>query len=99
MRNTLGLDEQSLSSDSQTQQPALVTDHLALASLLLCRGHQPDLSATPSGKVLFAFEQTGTLHHDISEFHDGDALVKPGEYDAARLVLHKGMEALKGGAE
>jgi hypothetical protein len=74
-----------------------VTDHLALASYLLTRGHRPSLAVTHTGKVSFEFNQTADLDSDIAAFHSGAALVEPNIYDAARLALRRQIEELKGG--
>jgi hypothetical protein len=74
-----------------------VTDHLALASYLLTRGHRPSLSATNTGKVSFGFTEAPDLDSDIAAFHSGAALVEPNIYDAARLALRRQIEELKGG--
>ena len=75
-----------------------VTDHLALASYLLSRGHEPTLSASGSGKILFRFAPSQELGQAVDAFNDGDAAVEPTAYDAARVRLRRRMDALQGGA-
>ena len=82
-------------NDSGSEQPTFVTDHLALGSYLLSKGHQPSLQATRSGVVLFTFEQTTQLTADAAAFNNGTALVEPSAYDGARITLRRRMDALR----
>ena len=73
-----------------------VTDHLALASYLLSRGHEPTLSASSSGKILFQFTASDDLTRAIYGFNNGIATVEPTAYDTARIQLRRRMDALNG---
>jgi hypothetical protein len=83
----------------RSSPPVFVTDHLALASYLLSRGHEPTLSASSSGKFLFKFAPSEDLTQRVEAFNNGDATVEPTAYDAARIWLRRQMDALKGSAQ
>jgi hypothetical protein len=77
--------------------PTFLTDHLALAAFLTCRGHAVTLVPTASGKIFFSFSQTESLNADAASFSEGTAQDSPVEYDTARIRLRQKMDALKGG--
>ena len=77
--------------------PALLTDHLALAAFLSSKGYEPKLTEAQNGRVLFGFTYMPGLDADVNAFSDGTASVDPFAYDAARIALRRGMTALMGG--
>src|SRR5947209_5760612 len=84
-----------LPSSTYQSLPSFVTDHLALASYLLSQGHEPTLSASASGKILFKFAPTEHVTQAIDAFNNGNATVEPTAYDAARIRLRRKMDELK----
>lgn len=80
---------------SPSYPAVFVTDHLALASYLLSRGHEPTLSTSVSGKVLFKFAASEDLTSAIDAFNDGFATVEPTTYDAARIRLRRQMDLVR----
>jgi hypothetical protein len=88
----------TLDSTHRSSPAVFVTDHLALASYLLSRGHEPTLSSTGSGKILFKFAASDDLAAEVDVFNDGHATVEPTAYDLARVTLCRQMDHLKAGA-
>ena len=83
--------------ESTGHEAAFITDHLALATYLATRGHEPQLIPSGSGQVLFQFEVSNELSAGIAAFNSSTGSVEPRAYDATRIRLRRAMDAVLGG--